>query len=157
MSEFATEARQFARNCHHGVLSTLSKRLDGFPFGSVTPFMLDDDGCPILLISEIAEHTKNLKADARCSLIMQPFAEDMQSTGRVTLIGQATPLPDKDHLGPRYLQIFPQAAEYFALHDFGFWRIQPTRIRWIGGFGRIHWIEAEAWLNATPPSADLAP
>lgn len=157
MNEFAIEARQFAHACRHGVLSTLSQRVEGYPFGSVTPFMLDDDGCPILLISEIAEHTKNLKVDARCSLIMQPFAEDMQSTGRVTLIGQAAPLPDKDRLGPRYLQRFPQATDYFALHDFGFWRIQPTRIRWIGGFGRIHWITAEAWSNALSPSTGIAP
>lgn len=151
----AQEARAFARNCHHGVLSTLSKRLEGFPFGSVSPFILDPEGHPIILISDIAEHSRNLQADSRCSLILQPFAEDMQSTGRITVIGHAEVLSadDKAALGPAYLHQFPQAADYFAMHDFRFWRIRPLKVRWIGGFGRIHWISREAWLHpehATP-------
>lgn len=150
----AQEARAFARECHHGVLSTLSKRLEGFPFGSVSPFILDANGCPIILISDIAEHTRNLQADSRCSLILQPFAPDMQSTGRVTVIGHAEPLSadDKAALGPAYLQQFPQASDYFALHDFRFWRIQPVKVRWIGGFGRIYWVERDAWLHADNPA-----
>ena len=150
----AQEARAFARECHHGVLSTLSKRLEGFPFGSVSPFILDPEGNPIILISDIAEHSKNLQADARCSLILQPFATDMHSTGRVTLIGHAERLSmdDKATLGPAYLDPFPQAAEYFAMHDFCFWRIRPVKVRWIGGFGRIHWIEREAWRCADGPT-----
>lgn len=148
MSEIATEARHFARGCHHGVLSSLSRRLDGFPFGSVSPFILDHQGCPVILISDIAEHTKNLHNDSRCSLIMQPFARDMHSTGRITVIGHAGQLPEKEALGSRYLRFFPGAADYFAMHDFKFWRIEPARIRWIGGFGRIHWLEPTAWKFA---------
>ena len=150
----AQEARAFARDCHHGVLSTVSKRLEGFPFGSVSPFILDAAGNPIILISDIAEHSKNLQADPRCSLILQPFSADMQSTGRVTVIGHAEPLSadDKAALGPAYLQQFTQARDYFALHDFRFWRIQPIKVRWIGGFGRIHWIEGEAWRRAEGPT-----
>lgn len=145
----AQEARAFAHDCHHGVLSTLSKRLEGFPFGSVSPFILDPIASPIILISDIAEHSKNLHADARCSLILQPFATDMQSTGRVTLIGLAEKLSadDKAALGPAYLEQFPQAAEYFSMHDFHFWRIRPLKVRWIGGFGRIHWIDGDAWRD----------
>jgi len=145
----AQEARLFARDCHHGVLSTLSKRLEGFPFGSVSPFILDPEGNPIILISDLAEHSKNLQADARCSLILQPFATDMQSTGRATIIGLAEQLStdDKAALGTTYLHQFPQATEYFAMADFCFWRIRPIKVRWIGGFGRIHWIDRDAWLN----------
>lgn len=143
----AQEARAFARECHHGVLSTLSKRLEGFPFGSVSPFILDATGNPIILISDLAEHSKNLHADARCSLLLQPFATDMQSTGRVTVIGHAEKLSidDKTALGPTYLEQFPQAAAYFSMQDFHFWRIRPLKVRWIGGFGRIHWVEGDAW------------
>lgn len=146
MTRVGDEARRFARGGQSGVLSTLSKRLDGFPFGSVAPFILDHAGRPVVLISDLAEHSKNIAADPRVSLIVQPWAEDMQTTGRVTVVGHARPLPDKDDLGPRYLRYFPQAADYFAMHDFRFHRIEPVRIRWIGGFGKIHWVEPDGWL-----------
>lgn len=148
MSEQAIEARRFTRGQQSGVLSTLSKRLDGYPFGSVSPFILDHSGRPVILISEIAEHTRNIDADPRVSIIVQPYSADMQVTGRVTVIGRAERLEEKDSLGPRYLRYFPQAAGYFAMHDFHFYRIEPVKIRWIGGFGRIFWVEPAAWLTA---------
>lgn len=153
MSAHGNEARRFVRAQHAGVLSTLSKRLAGYPFGSVAPFVTDHSGCPILLISSLAEHTRNLDADPRCSLIVQPFSPDMQSTGRVTIIGNASRLTDKDALGPRYLRFHPQAQAYFAMHDFSFYRIEPVRVRWIGGFGKIHWVEAADYLLAEGPLA----
>lgn len=153
MSAIGSEARRLARGQTSAVLSTLSQRLAGYPFGSVAPYVLDHAGRPVLLISDLAEHTRNLKADPRCSLIVQPFSDDMHATGRVTVIGEAKPLPQKDALGPRYLRHHPQAEGYFAMHDFAFWRIEPLRIRYIGGFGRIHWIEADAYLLPEGPLA----
>jgi hypothetical protein len=148
------DARRFVRGQFSGVLSTLSKRVEGFPFGSVAPFVTDHSGCPVILISTLAEHTKNLEADPRCSLIVQPYSQDMQVTGRVTVIGQAVRLAEKDVLGPRYLRHHPQAEAYFAMHDFHFWSIEPVRVRWIGGFGRIHWVEPENYLLPSAPLAD---
>jgi putative heme iron utilization protein len=147
MSEQGDEARRFARGQTSGVLSTISKRLEGFPFGSVSPFILDHAGRPVILISEIAEHTKNIDADPRVSLIVQPYSPDMQTTGRVTVIGKAKRLAEKDSLGPRYLRYFPQAEAYFAMHDFHFYCIEPIKIRWIGGFGRIFWVDPVAYLG----------
>jgi heme iron utilization protein len=157
--DLASEARQFTRGQQNGVLSTLSRRLEGFPFGSVTPFMLDHAGHPVLLISDIAEHTKNITADNRVSLIVQPFSHDMQETARVTLLGHALPVSDAEQpkegpLGARYLRYFPQAEAYFGMHDFRFYRIEPVRIRYIGGFGRIHWLEAANWTCDTGTLAD---
>lgn len=149
MSEQGDEARRFTRGQTSGVLSTISNRLDGFPFGSVSPFILDHAGRPVILISDIAEHTKNINADSRVSLIVQPYSTDMQTTGRVTVIGRAERLPEKDQLGPRYLRFFPQAEGYFAMHDFQFYRVEPVKIRWIGGFGRIFWIDPDAYLAAS--------
>lgn len=154
MSEQGDEARRFTRGQTSGVLSTISKRLEGFPFGSVSPFILDHAGRPIILISEIAEHTKNIDADPRVSLIVQPYSADMQTTGRVTVIGRAERLPDKDRLGPRYLRYFPQAEAYFGMHDFNFYRIDPVKIRWIGGFGRIFWVDPDAYLGESGTLAD---
>jgi len=154
MSEQADEARRFTRGQTSGVLSTISKRLDGFPFGSVAPFILDHAGRPVILISDIAEHTKNIDADPRVSLIVQPYSSDMQVTGRVTVIGRAEKLEEKDSLGPRYLRYFPQAAGYFAMHDFHFYRIEPIRIRWIGGFGHIFWVDPKPYLADTGTLAE---
>lgn len=148
------EARRFTRSQHSGVLSTLSKRLEGFPFGSVAPFILDHGGRPVILISDIAEHTKNIVADPRVSLIVQPYSPDMQVNGRVTILGRATRLEEKDRLAPRYLRFHPQAEAYFAMHDFQFYCIEPLRIRYIGGFGRIHWVEPAAYLCPDSPLAE---
>lgn len=142
----ADAARCFVRGQHSGVLSTISRRVEGFPFGSVAPFMLDHSGCPVILISTLAEHTRNIDADPRVSLIVQPYSPDMQVAGRVTVLGRAQRLDDKSALGARYLRFHPQAEDYFAMHDFSFYRIEPVRIRYIGGFGRIHWVEPEQYL-----------
>lgn len=147
MSELGREARHFVRTQSQGVLSTLSLRVEGFPFGSVAPYALDHAGRPLMLISTLAEHTRNIDADTRVSLIVQPFSADMQVAGRVTLLGHARRLEDKAAAGARYLRYHPQAKDYFAMHDFHFYRIQPVRVRYIGGFGRIHWIEPEAYLG----------
>ncbi len=151
--EIGHEARRFTRGQHSGVLSTLSKRLEGFPFGSVAPFILDHAGRPVILISDIAEHTRNIVADPRVSLIVQPYSPDMQVNGRVTLMGRAERLPGKDALGPRYLRFHPQAEAYFTMHDFQFYRIEPVRIRYIGGFGKIYWVEPNRYLLAESPLA----
>ncbi len=148
----AREARCFVRAHPHGVLSTLSKRLHGAPFGSIAPFVLDHEGCPVILISTLAEHTRNLDADPRCSLIAHPCAQDPQAAGRVTLVGKAERLPDKHALGPRYLRRFPEAEEYFGMHDFQFHRLRVQAVRYIGGFGSIHWIDA---ADFAPPANSL--
>ena len=153
MSTNGEDARRFVRAQHSGVLSTISQRVEGFPFGSVAPFVTDHSGCPVILISTLAEHTKNLDANPRCSLIVQPYSPDMQTMGRATVIGHATRLADKDAIGPRYLRFHPQAEAYFAMHDFSFYRIEPVRVRWIGGFGKIHWVEPADYLLEEDPLA----
>ena len=65
----AHEARRMLRAHRYGVLSTLSKRFDGYPFGSITPYLADHDGSLLILISTLAEHTKNILHDPRVSLI----------------------------------------------------------------------------------------
>lgn len=150
--ELGREARLFVRAHQNGVLSTLSKRLDGFPFGSVSPYVLDHAGDPVILISTLAEHTKNIAADPRVSLIVHPCAEDMQAAGRVTLVARAEPLPDKTAFGVRYLRYLPQAEGYFGMHDFHFYRLRVEDVRFIGGFGKIHWIRPERYAPPAVPA-----
>ena len=140
----AAEARQFLSATHSGVLSTISARLGGYPFGSIAPFVLDQEGCPLILISTIAEHTKNIQADARVSLIaFDPASPDMQAGARLTVVGKAQIAEKDTALRARYLRYFPQAESYFDMHDFLFYRIETTQARFIGGFGKIHWIPGE--------------
>lgn len=148
----AREARQLLRAHRYGVLSTLSKKFDGHPFGSITPYLVDHDGSLLILISTLAEHTRNIGNDARVSLIAHRQSDtNIQAQGRVTLLGSAQEVSDQGQAGARYLRYFPEAAGYFATHDFSFYRIAPVALRYIGGFGNIHWVKAEDYLVAPHP------
>src|SRR6202047_2751744 len=95
---FAERARTLLYLGRIGSLSTLSRKQQGFPFGSVMPYGLDDRGRPIFLISTMAMHTQNLQADPRASLLVtHPDATgDPLGASRVTLVGEVLPLPKSD-------------------------------------------------------------
>lgn len=140
----AQEARMMLRAHRYGVLSTLSKKFDGYPFGSITPYLVDHDASLLILISTLAEHTKNILQNPRVSLITHDqLSPHIQTQGRVTAVGNAKLVPDRDQAGLRYLRYFPEAQSYLSMHDFSFYRISPVAIRYIGGFGRIHWVNME--------------
>lgn len=127
-----------------GVLSTISVHRPGFPYGSVTPYALSADGAPLLLLSRLAAHTKNLAADPRAGLFVgdRSAAEDPQAGARISLLGRASPVPDGDvpDARTRYLAAWPRAADYLALGDFFFWRLDIEEARLIAGFGEIRWL-----------------
>ncbi|MGH8681846.1 MAG: HugZ family protein [Burkholderiales bacterium] len=147
------EARRFLRTHHSGVLSTVSASLSGYPFGSIVPFVLDADCRPVILISALAEHTKNLAGDPRASLIVHGYEDDVQAGPRLTLVGDAARVPDDPAVRNRYLRYFPAAQNLLALGDFSFWAIAPQRLLFIRGFGHIHWIDPDAFR---PPENRLA-
>jgi heme oxygenase (biliverdin-IX-beta and delta-forming) len=148
----ASEARQLLRAHRYGVLCTLSKKFDGHPFGSIAPYLTDHDGSLLILISTLAEHTRNILADPRVSLITHNQADPhIQTQGRVTVVGEARLVAEREQAGKRYLRYFSEARDYFTMHDFSFYRIAPQAIRYIGGFGNIHWVKAEDY--AVPPYA----
>ena len=139
------QARRYLRARRHGVLSTLSRRFPGYPYGSVAPFVLDAAARPVILISRLAEHTRNIEADPHVSLLVQDAGDDVQAGARITLIGEAThAVDDADASRARYLSYFPDAGRLLALGDFAFYRIEPCQLRAIGGFGDIHWVAAAA-------------
>lgn len=148
----AREARKLLRAHRYGALCTLSKKFDGHPFGSITPYLVDHDGSLLILISTLAEHTKNILADPRVSLITHNQNDPhIQTQGRVTVVGAAAHVADREGAGKRYLRYFPEAQTYFAMHDFQFYRIVPQAIRYIGGFGKIHWVNAEDYAVSPYP------
>jgi len=146
----AREARQLLRAHRYGALCTLSKKFDGHPFGSITPYLVDHDGSLLILISTLAEHTRNILSDPRVSLITHNQDNPhIQAQGRATVVGEARIVAEREQAGKRYLRYFTEAQAYFAMHDFSFYRIVPQSIRYIGGFGNIHWIKAEDYV--VPP------
>lgn len=151
----AREARQFLFGTRHAILSTHSVKYPEYPFGSVAPFVCNQQAEPVILISDIAEHTKNIQQHAKVSLLVFSGAEDLQANARLTLMGEAIPCDKQDaDLRARYLRYLPQAAGYFDMHDFNFYRIRIDHVRYIAGFGRMGWFEGNA-LNADIAGTEL--
>lgn len=145
-------ARHFLRENNVGVLATHSLDVEGYPFGSVTPYIVNSKGFPTILISLLAQHTKNIKANPKVSLtIFSQEIEDVQSGARLTWIGDAEALPSNDETTKeRYLRYFPNSKNQFEMSDFGLYQINLKRVRFIGGFGQIAWVEPSAMLLDNP-------
>lgn len=145
----AAEARALLAAESVGLLSTISVRRPGTPYGSVTPYTLLASGEPLLLLSGLAAHTHNLRADARAGLFVgdHTAAADPQAGARLSLMGRAGPLPapDEPDARARYLARWPNAAQTLALGDFSFWRFEIEEARFIAGFGEIRWLAASAF------------
>jgi heme iron utilization protein len=143
--EILARARHFVRAKDKAVLATLARAGTaeaGGPYASLVQVAFDHDGAPLLLISTLADHTKNLHEDARVSLLFDGtggLAEPLTGP-RVSLQGGAAPTADPRHAS-RYLARFPGAAMYAGFKDFAFWRVAPGRAHQVAGFGRISWFE----------------
>jgi putative heme iron utilization protein len=135
----------------HGVLSTAHARYGGWPFGSVAPYALTDEGDPLFLFSSLAEHTHNLRADPRASLVVQERAslDEPLAGGRATLMGRVE-VPDGDEREAavdRYIQRFADAAQWRGSHDFAPFVLRVERVRWILGFGSMGWFDRGRWAD----------
>jgi putative heme iron utilization protein len=151
----ARAARQVLAGTFHGVLSTHSLEHEGYPFGSVVPYVLDQHGLPLLLLSHLSQHTKNLDADGRCGLtVVEAGAGDVQERGRLSAVGDVTPSgPDAD--SERYFRYFPHARLYFEQLGFRFYRFTPLRFHWNGGFATARWLGIERIVRTNPLSREL--
>ena len=156
MSKQGEEVRALLERERNAQLCTISKKLAGWPFGSISPYALTGAGEPVILISEIAEHTRNLRADARVSLLVQDSnaLADPQAGARATLMGYAMPVPEPylDDANRRYLRSFPNSASFFQAHDFSLFQIKVSKVRFIGGFGEIYWLEGREIIDAAADS-----
>jgi len=157
-AQVAKNARELLLKEYRGALSTLSKAMPGFPFGSVVPYCLDEQGRPLILISRIAQHTHNLQKEPKCSLLVgERGADDVQAVGRLTYLAEAEQLHDDaaiDAAAERYYRYFPESANYHKAHDFDFWVLKPVRHRYIGGFGAIHWLDQMTLANPFAGAAE---
>ncbi|MBL4865151.1 MAG: HugZ family protein [Pseudomonadales bacterium] len=142
----ASQAKSLLLSEYHGVLSTHSVDMPGFPFGSVAPYCLDSEGHAVILISSIAQHTKNIENDKKVSLIVtEGEVDDIHTAARLTILAEAVRVTDEE-VKERYYRFFPPAREYHAQHNFEFYRLNTVKARFIGGFGQIHWVSADELL-----------
>ena len=157
----AERARTLVHLERQGSLATLSRKQPGWPFGSVMPYALDNQGRPIFLISTMAMHTQNLLGDQRASLLVTPsmISGDPLGAARVTLMGSVTKIPKEDVARVRelYLARHANASYWVDFNDFAFFRMAIVDIYFVGGFGSMGWVAAEEYETATvDPLADEA-
>jgi heme iron utilization protein len=125
-----------------GTLATHSRQPEGFPYPSILPFALDERHRPIILVSRLAEHTRNLQIDSRAGFLVSHAPDDDVLNGqRLTLLGRFDNVEPAPATVKRYLRYHPDAERYLALGDFSFWVMTPERMRYIGGFGAMGWLD----------------
>ena len=133
-----------------GALSTVT--LSGFPFGSLVAYAVDDVGRPLLCLSDLAEHSRNLAADPRASLLAAEVgAGDPLALARVTVVGSVAELTgaEREAALRTYGDVHP-GAFYSAFADFRMYRLEVDSVRYVGGFGRMSWVSATDHAAAEP-------
>ncbi|WP_445491812.1 HugZ family pyridoxamine 5'-phosphate oxidase [Rhodopseudomonas sp. RCAM05734] len=133
-------ARSLLRRSRQGALATLMAGT-GAPYCSLVNLASAPDGAPILLISRLAVHTRNILADPRVSVMLdERAAGDPLEGARIMLAGVAEPAEGDvaANLRQRYLNAHPSAEVFVNFADFSFFRIAPTGAHLVAGFGRIN-------------------
>lgn len=140
--------RQVVRACHKASLATLLAD-DGAPYASLVTVALDHDLSPILLLSGLSDHSRNIAADPRVSLLFDGTDghPNPQTGPRVTLMGRAE-RTDDPRLRQRFLARHPGAGLYADFADFAFWRVRADKAHFVGGFGRAVWFPSPFGLDA---------
>ena len=154
MDEHALEARLVLRAARVGTLATQS---DGQPFaGLITP-ATDPGGAVLMLLSDMSEHTKHLRIDGRCAVMVagEPTEANPQTAPRLTVMGHAA-ITAEPGMRARWLAAHPYAAFYAGFTDFNVWRMVPEAGSYIGGFARAFRLTA-AQLAAAEAIAASAP
>ena len=146
------EAVQLLRTENHGILSTLSKKFNGYPFGSFTTFTSDRSRTIMLYMSDIAQHTINLKKDPRACFTVFKLVEkgDQQNSKRLSLMGDLKKIEETDSMIKRFRMFLPHSIKYSKIHGFNFYKLSIKQVRWIRGFGEIAWLNPKNWMDINP-------
>ena len=149
--EYKYNSVSLLRNSNDGILSTISKKHDKYPFGSFVTYITGRDRSIYFYLSDIAEHTKNLKNNPKGCLTISNKIHlgDKQDSQRLTIIGDLEKVESKniDFCRERFHFHFPKSKEYDKFHSFHFYKLSPISARWIGGFGKICWLDIEEWIS----------
>jgi putative heme iron utilization protein len=148
----AEEARTLVAQGRLAALSTLSD--DGSPWGSLVIYAPLEDGTPILCLSTLAEHGRNVVRDSRASLVVgqTDATGDPLDSGRVTLAGTVEALEgdELEQARAAYREASPASALYGGFGDFTYYALRIERVRWVGGYGRMDSTDAAAYHAAEP-------
>ncbi|MFC5429376.1 HugZ family protein [Paraburkholderia denitrificans] len=139
-----------------GTLATHAREPHGFPYPSVLPFAPDALHRPVILVSRLAEHTRNLQGDPRAGFLVAHVPDgDVLNAPRETLLGVFAPVDadDEADVARRYLRYHPDAQRYLDLGDFAFWVLHVERLRYIAGFGAMGWLDGADLDTLDPLSA----
>ena len=122
--------------------ASLATLMGGAPYCSLVTVAVERDLSVLLLLSGLSDHTRNIQADARVSLLFDATdgLANPQTGPRVTMIGTASRTEDRD-ARDRFLAIHPGARLYAGFGDFAVWRVAPDRAHFVGGFGRAVWFD----------------
>lgn len=144
------EQARFAHLCT--VMSRMHHRRKGYPFGSLVDFAPDSMGHPILSLSPLAIHTRNLLADPRCSLVVQIPGWSGLSNARVTIFGDVYPLPDdQQEWAHAYYTAKHQQGASQQWGNFYYYRMELiSDVYFIGGFGTVAWVDVHEYENVQP-------
>jgi putative heme iron utilization protein len=158
--ETVRQVKTLIRVARHGALAVLDPA-DGGPLVSRAGVSTDIDGAPVLLLSGLAAHTRALRADPRCSLLVGDEGKgDALARPRLSIKAVATEIErggnDHERIAWRYLCHQPKAKLYVDLPDFRFFRIEPISASLNGGFGRAYNLLGNQLLTASPANAELA-
>ncbi|GAO05587.1 HugZ family protein [Anaeromyxobacter sp. PSR-1] len=131
-----------------GVLCTLSLRHPGWPYGTLVPFAVAATGEPLLLLSALAQHTQNLEADPRATLLVfdgEAARGDPRTAARATLVGRVVRVGAEEEADAveRYAARVPGAKGLLAL-DFSLWRLEVEEVQLVGGFAAAGFFPGEA-------------
>lgn len=123
------------------------------PFGSVMPYAVDSDGRPLIYISNLAIHTKNIQKNPKASLFITKPSEEVElDNPRVTLVGEFKKVSEKElkEVKEAYFKKYPDAKIYEQFHDFAFYRLEVSDIYYVGGFGPkpIDWLDVDKYKKA---------
>ena len=133
---------------------TLATSLRGAPYASLVLITADLDASPLLLLSDLAQHSRNIAFEPRVSLLFDGTTgyRNPLTGPRLTVIGQARPVEDPRRLA-RFTTHHPTSAVYSGFADFRLYRVAVERGHLVAGFGAIHWIEPRDLLFAADPAA----
>lgn len=136
---------EFIKSHRYGVLSTHSATETGYPFGSITPYIISDNGEIAILISHLAEHTNNILTNPKVALTLfnPEDSNNPQAGARITCLANARKAGDESNLRQRYIEYFPDAEMVLQLSGFHFYLLDLIRIRLIAGFGQVKWLEPD--------------
>lgn len=155
------DARNIYQNVFAGDLATLGReksRASGYPFGSVTPFIIDHTGSPVIYTANVAEHTKNALDNGKASLMMRQVEKQhrIETGWRLTCAGDLVEVTgaDRNRVAETYFRFYPEAKTYGNVHDFYFFRLNIAVARVIMGFGKISWVEGSDLMIPSTLSAE---